>query len=249
MGQRRCKNIKCVFLPVPVKYDGIRKKPRSYSGRAAEMRKYDSVLFDLDGTLTDSGPGIMRSAAYAMNEMKIIQTSDESLRVFVGPPLKDTFMRFGVPKDRVDEAIALYRKCYNAGAKFENIPYPGIEDLLGKLKEEGFRLFVATSKPEELAVEILKHFSMDGYFEVIAGATKDYSRERKDQVLAWLLQTADVGNAVMVGDTEYDVSGAKEHGLPCIGVSWGYGTVGNMRNAGALQIVNTMEELHGALQG
>lgn len=210
---------------------------------------YDSVLFDLDGTLTDSGPGIMRSAAYALEKMGIVPADFNDLRSFVGPPLKDSFVRFGVAAEKADEAIMHYRECYNAGAKFENVPYEGIRDLLGKLQERGCRLYVATSKPEVLAAEILAHFGMAGYFEVIAGATLDHSRERKEQVLAWLLETADVGRTIMVGDTEYDVTGAKEHGIPCVGVSWGYGTAEAMTEAGAVRIVNTADELYRFLAG
>ena len=210
------------------------------------MRRYDSVLFDLDGTLTDSGPGIMKSAAYALKELGI-ETKDKDLRVFVGPPLQDTFLRFGISEERIPEAVALYRKRYRAVGKFENDPYPGIRNLLEELKEKGYRLYVATSKPEAMAVEILRHFEMDPYFERTAGASADDSRRRKEDVIAWLLQKEDVGRAVLIGDTEYDVKGALENGIPCIGVSWGYGTRESMEQSGALTVVNTMDELRALL--
>ena len=209
--------------------------------------RYDSILFDLDGTLTDSGPGIMRCAALAMDELHIpYEKTRDALRVFVGPPLRKTFLRFGVSEDQVEEAIRIYRVHYHQGnGKFENTPYEGIRELLAQLQEEGYALYVATSKPEALAIEILERFDLARYFTIIGGATEDHSRENKNDVIRYLLaKIGDAGHTVMVGDTKYDVEGAADLGIPCIGVAWGYGTVEEMQRAGAAGISYTMEQLH-----
>ena len=203
-----------------------------------------AVFFDLDGTLTDSGEGIINCATLALNHYGIPVPSREEMRVFVGPPLDQTFIRFGVPADKTDEAIKVFRSRYTTVGKFENFPYPGVADMLQSLKEQGHRLFVATSKPEVMANEVLRHFDLDGYFEQIAGATLDGSRSHKADVITYLLGlTGDVGQTLMVGDTAFDVIGAAAHGIPTIGVSWGYGTAEDMEKAGAIAIDHSMEEL------
>lgn len=204
-----------------------------------------TILFDLDGTLTDSGEGIMNCAKLALEHYGIEVPDRESLRVFVGPPLHDTFVKFGVPPQEADHAIEIYRSRYIPIGKFENYPYPGIRELLEKLKADGHRLYVATSKPEGMSKEILEHFDLAQYFEIICGASTDRSRSTKDMVIAYLLeQTGKDLEAVMVGDTAFDVLGAKAHGIPTIGVSWGYGLVDDMEQAGAAAIAHTTEELY-----
>jgi phosphoglycolate phosphatase len=204
-----------------------------------------AVFFDLDGTLTDSGEGIINCAILALEHFGLPIPSREALRVFVGPPLDQSFINHGVPADKTDEAIRVYRSRYTTVGKFENFPYPGVEELLQKLKNAGCRLFVATSKPEGMSVEILEKFGLAHYFEKICGATLDGSRSHKADVIAYLLgQVEGVENVVMVGDTAFDVIGAKAHGIPTIGVSWGYGEVSDMTDAGAVSIANSMEELY-----
>ncbi|MGM9627161.1 MAG: HAD-IA family hydrolase [Faecousia sp.] len=204
-----------------------------------------TILFDLDGTLTDSGEGIINCAIVALEHFHLPIPSREELRVFVGPPLQESFLRFGVPADRVDEAIAVYRSRYIPIGKFENIPYPGIRELLEALKAEGHKLYVATSKPETMSVEILEHFGLAKYFDQICGASMDASRSTKEAVIAYLLeQNGRADNMVMVGDTKYDVIGAKKHGISTIGVAWGYGEVADMLAAGAAAIAQTTEELY-----
>ena len=141
------------------------------------MRK--TVLFDLDGTLTDSGEGIINCAALALRHFGLPVPSREEMRVFVGPPLHETFQRFGVPADRTDEAIRVYRSRYIPTGMFENAPYPGVKELLETLKNEGHTLYVATSKPEEMSVTILERFGLAPYFDRICGASTDTSRSTK----------------------------------------------------------------------
>ena len=204
-----------------------------------------AVFFDLDGTLTDSGEGIINCATLALEHFGLPVPSREAMRVFVGPPLDQSLINHGVPVDRVDEAIRIFRSRYTTVGKFENFPYPGVEELLQTLKDAGCRLFVATSKPENMSVEILEKFHLAPYFEKICGATLDGSRSHKADVIAYLLsQVEGVENVVMVGDTAFDVIGAKAHGIPTIGVSWGYGEICDMENAGAVAIAKTMEELY-----
>lgn len=203
------------------------------------------ILFDLDGTLTDSGEGIMNCAIYALSHYGIEPPSEKELRTFVGPPLTESFARFGVPKDKLEEAIRIYRSRYIPIGKFENHPYPGIRELLERLKADGHKLYVATSKPEAMSIDILEHFDLARYFEKICGASSDLSRNTKGAVIEYLLRECGTQEQVlMVGDTAYDVIGANAHGIPTIGVSWGYGLVEDMRSAGAVAIATTIDELY-----
>lgn len=204
---------------------------------------YDAVLFDLDGTLTDSSEGITRSVQKALHHFGIDGYTRADLRVFIGPPLLETFPQFGVPQERVDEAIAVFRSRYLVQGKFENKPFDGIIEMLEKLKDSGVRLFVATSKPEETAIEILQHFQMDQYFEKICGASFDHSRENKDQIIAYVRQYAGKARMLMVGDTIYDIRGAQKQHIPSVGVSWGFGNSQEMRDGGALTVVSNTREL------
>lgn len=206
------------------------------------------ILFDLDGTLTDSGEGIINCASLALEHFGLSVPSREEMRVFVGPPLSETFQRFGVSADKTEEAIAVYRSRYIPIGKYENTPYPGIRDVLVRLKADGHRLFVATSKPEAMSVDILEHFGLADCFEMICGASFDSSRSKKAEVIAYLLEkNPDAENIVMVGDTAFDVLGAAAHGIPTVGVAWGYGLVEDMERAGARAIAHTMEELYSLL--
>ena len=208
-----------------------------------------SILFDLDGTLTDSGEGIMNCAEFALRHFGIPVPARDTMRVFVGPPLSDTFMRFGVPESNVQEAIEVYRSRYIPVGKYENTLYPGIYQVLEALHRDGFKLYVATSKPEAMSIEILEHFEIAKFFDRICGASMDSSRSTKDEVIAYLLEEVRPdGNLIMVGDTKYDVLGAAVHKLPTIGVSWGYGTVEDLMEAGAASIAHSPVELLSLLQ-
>lgn len=208
-----------------------------------------NILFDLDGTLTDSGEGIMNCAEFALRHFGIPVPARDTMRVFVGPPLSDTFMRFGVPESNVQEAIEVYRSRYIPVGKYENTLYPGIYQVLEALHRDGFKLYVATSKPEAMSIEILEHFEIAKFFDRICGASLDSSRSTKDEVIAYLLEEVRPdGNLIMVGDTKYDVLGAAVHKLPTIGVSWGYGTVEDLIEAGAVSIAHSPVELLSLLQ-
>ena len=203
-----------------------------------------TILFDLDGTLTDSGEGIINCAILALEHFGLPIPTREEMRVFVGPPLHESFINHGVPADRAEEAIRIYRSRYIPIGKFENTPYPGIREMLEGLKAAGHKLFVATSKPEAMSIEILEHFDLARYFDQICGASMDTSRSSKEAVIEYLLhQNGKADNMIMVGDTKFDVLGAKAHGIPTIGVSWGYGEAADMEEAGAVKIANSAQEL------
>jgi phosphoglycolate phosphatase len=203
-----------------------------------------TILFDLDGTLTDSGEGIINCAWLALKHFGLPLPDKETMRVFVGPPLRDSFMRFGVPDEDVETAIEIYRSRYIPIGMFENTPYPGIKSLLGALKAQGHKLFVATSKPEGMATAILEKFQLAPYFDLICGASLDDTRDSKDKVIAYLLEkTGGKDDYIMVGDTAFDVEGAAVNGIPTIGVSWGYGKVEDMEAAGAKAIAHSPAEL------
>ena len=204
-----------------------------------------AIFFDLDGTLTDSGEGIINCAAFALETLGLDVPDRVTMRCFVGPPLRDTFMKFGVREDQTEEAIRIYRSRYLPIGKYENKPYPGVIELLERLRAEGHHLYVATSKPESTAMDVMNHFDIAKYFTLICGATMDGSREEKSQVIAYLLSLIDSpSQAIMVGDTAFDVTGAAAHGIPTIGVSWGYGSVEDMERSGAIGIAHTMDELY-----
>lgn len=214
------------------------------------MTRYRNILFDLDGTLVDSGEGILKCAALALETLKKPLPTPEEMRTFVGPPLVDSFMRFGCTAEEAEEAVRIYRSRYTVTGKYEGFVYPGIEALLQQLKADGCRLFVATSKPETTAIDVLTKFGLAPYFEHIIGATFDRSRSTKSEVIAYLLETVgDVSHALMVGDTAFDVVGAARHGIPCVGVSWGYGTVESIEEAHPIAIVDNTEALCNFITG
>ena len=206
--------------------------------------KYKTILFDLDGTLTDSGEGIINCASLALQYFGIEVPDRKTMRAFVGPPLHEMFIKFGVPADEADTAVAVYRSRYHTVGKFENFPYPGITAMLDTLNRNGHQLLVATSKPEALSIEIMDKFDLSKYFIKICGATLDRSRITKSDVIAYLLENyKSDGEMVMVGDTAFDVTGAAAHGIPTIGVSWGYGSKEEMLQAGAVAIAHSVQEL------
>lgn len=203
-----------------------------------------TILFDLDGTLTDSGEGIINCASLALEKLGLPVPDRENMRVFVGPPLRESFPKFGVRDEDVEEAIAIYRSRYVPIGMFENTPYPGIRAMLAALKVQGHRLYVATSKPESMAKSILEKFELTNYFDAICGATLDGSRDSKEGVIAYTLSQIECYDEIlMVGDTQYDVLGAAENGIRTIGVSWGYGKADDMIAAGAIKIAHSPAEL------
>ena len=218
---------------------------------------YRLALLDLDGTLTDSAPGILSSVRHAYATLGIEPPADDVLRGFVGPPLAENFANHGIPADRMAEAVTAYRDVYAAGRMLENSVYPGVLDALTAARGAGVRLAVATSKPEVYARRIAEHLGIEPFVEGIYGATLDGTRATKADVIEHALVSLAATPAglpspeeiVMVGDREHDVLGAAAHHLTCLGVAWGYAVPGELEAAGALAVVTTPDELGRVLRG
>lgn len=209
-----------------------------------------TILFDLDGTLSDSAPGIFASIEYAFNEMHL-PFPGRSYHL-LGPPLQEIFAMLHVPDERLAEAITHYRARYHTVGLFENTMYDGIPELLSDLVENGDRLALATSKPDVYATRILEHFGLAKYFTFIGGASLDGVRGEKAGVVEHTLKhlgDIDLTNTVMVGDRYHDVLGAAVHGVETIGVLWGYGDRAELNDAGARLLVETPTELGYILVG
>lgn len=207
------------------------------------------VLFDLDGTLVDSAPGIWASVRAAAVALGLPRPTPDQLRAMVGPPLQDGFAAvMGLRGDDVDRAVAAYRAHYTAGAIFEVTVYAGIPGLLAELAAAGATLAVATSKPQPSAVRVLEHTGLLGAFATVHGATFDGTVRHKEQVVAAALAAHPEGrDPVLVGDRAQDVLGAAAHGLPCIGAGWGQAPDGELADAGAAAIAPTPADVPGAL--
>jgi phosphoglycolate phosphatase len=214
--------------------------------------RYEYILFDLDGTLTDSGIGITNSAKYALEKYGIEVSDRSELYRFVGPPLLDSFENFyGFTKEEARTAVEYYREYYRDKGIFENLVYDGIEDLLKTLQDHSRMLIVATTKAEVFAKQILEHFGIAKYFTYIAGSNLDGTRVKKDEVIKYALESCnitDISKAVMIGDRYYDIIGGKEAGIDSIGVLYGYGNRNELVKAGADFIADTVADIGKVLQ-
>lgn len=208
---------------------------------------YDVILFDLDGTLSDSGPGITNSVKYALDKYGIEVKDRRELFRFIGPPLVDSFMMFyGFSAEKALEITHVYREYYSVKGIFENEVYDGIEELLKKLQQVGKKVIVATSKPELFARKIIDHFGLTEYFEYVAGSNMNETRSYKDEVIAYALESCgitDLSKVLMVGDREHDILGAKKIGTDSLGVLWGYGDREELEKAGADYIAEKPQDV------
>ncbi|PJI07936.1 MULTISPECIES: HAD family hydrolase [Clostridium] len=207
---------------------------------------YTHILFDLDGTLTDSGEGIINSFNYALKKFNIDVKDLSSLRKVIGPPLKDSFIDFyNFNENNVDEAVSYYREYFKAKGMFENKVYHGIPILLSSLKEKGFHLVVATSKPTVFSNEILKHFNLYDYFDGVFGSTLDGTLCKKEDIIKYAINELNIknNNAIMIGDREHDMIGASRNNINSIGVTYGFGSSEELKNAGASYVVDAVDEL------
>lgn len=211
------------------------------------MKAYNTVLFDLDGTISDSGEGITNSVKYSLKKFGIIETDYEKLKKFVGPPLYASYEKYyGFSHEEAIKAVEYYREYYNAGGIFELRIYDGIIDLLKYLKKSGKKIILATSKPEIYAEKIAKKFGFYELFDNISGALLDGSRIEKDDIIRYALERvgeSDISKCIMIGDRSYDVLGAKAFNMDSIGVTWGYGDRAELEAAGATYIVDKAEEI------
>lgn len=225
-----------------------------------EKRKFDTLLFDLDGTLVDSSEGITDSVRFALEHYGIHPSSREELYRFIGPPLVDSFMRFcGFSREQAGEATDIYRSRYRVKGVYENRVYDGIKETLSALNEMGVTCALATSKPEIFANTVLDDMGLRPYISFAAGAELDDAegrkrrlRSEKAEVVAYALESlgaADKTRVLMVGDRLHDIEGARANAIPSAGVLWGFGNREELETAGADYIVNSPSELIGIVLG
>ena len=207
---------------------------------------WDILLFDLDGTLTDSGPGIMHAAKTALQSFGIDGLSEQELRYFVGPPLWESFGKY-LPEEQISAAIDRFREYYRETGWLENEPYPGVRECLHTLQAAGKRMYVATSKLESMARQVLTHFDLMQYFDgVCGGIADDPEAGKKVNVVRRALREAECteySRAILSGDREYDIYGGHAAGIQTVGVLYGYGSREELEKAGADALAETPEAL------
>jgi phosphoglycolate phosphatase len=217
------------------------------------MENFQTILFDLDGTLTDPQVGITRSVQYALRHMGIHESDRQKLIPFIGPPLIESFREFyGMDEAEARRAVGFYREYFSQTGIFENVVYPGISDLLQSLRQAGKTLAVATSKPTVFSKKILDYFSLAQYFDLVVGSNLDGTMVEKADVVANVLAKlpkALKNSTVMIGDRKHDVIGAQRNGIASIAVGYGYGTRAELEAAAPTQQVGTIEELAACLLG
>ncbi len=211
------------------------------------MKNYHTIAFDLDGTLTDPKRGLTSAFAYGLRKIGVDFGDIESLKKFIGPPLRDSFKtEYNLTDSDADDALFLFREYFGVYGWWDNELYDGIHELLSSLKASGKTLVLATSKPEVYSSKILKLFDLDKYFDFAEGASFDSSREKKCDVLDYALSKVGVvtpmqkAGAVLVGDTAFDVEGANICGIDSIAVTYGYGKEADLKEAGATYIAKTV---------
>ena len=209
--------------------------------------KYKYILFDLDGTITESGPGIMNSVEYALNKMNREVGERDTLKKFIGPPLTESMEKYyGMSEEEALLGVKYYREYYHDKGIYENRVYDGLEEVLKKINEAGKQAIVATSKPEKYAKIIMDHFHLTKYFACVAGMEMDGGRGTKAQVITYALEKNDItdkSKVLMIGDREHDVVGAHENGLDCLGILYGFGSRKEFEEAGADYIRENVEDI------
>ncbi len=211
------------------------------------MSKYDIVAFDLDGTLTNPERGLIASFKYAHEKMGIEYGSLDSLKRFIGPPLYEEWQScYGISADESSRMLLIFREFYEVYGWWDNEVYKGIPELLASLKSNGKRLAVATSKPEHFAKKILKKFGIADYFDFVGGAASDKSRDKKIEVLEYVLENLGNPNrksVILVGDRRYDAEGARLAGIDSLGVSYGHGSRDELDASGFTFLADTPEQV------
>ncbi len=215
------------------------------------MSKYKYIIFDLDGTITEPFKGISGGIIHALNKFGVEVPDNNTLRKFIGPPLRDSFRDFcGFTAEQAEEATVYYREYYSVNGLVENDIMLGMDEALKTLNEQGYKLYVATSKPEKYAKIILHNLGLISYFDIVAGASFDGTRDKKKLVIEYLLQQIkgkyeafDISEAIMVGDRHFDIKGASFFSMDSIGVTFGYGDYEELSQAGATYVVDTAQEL------
>lgn len=229
---------------VSVKAERFAEKARARKAR--KEADFDLVLFDLDGTLTDSGPGITDCVGRALKKMGKPVPPQDTLRRFIGPPLFCSFTELcGLTPEEADRAVEFYREFYRESGIFNNAVYDGIPETLKALHRAGARLAVATSKPAEMARTVLGRFDLSRYFDFFSAADENDRGSGKEELILQVLERAgcEPGRAVMIGDTKFDAQGARKAGTRFIGALYGFGTEKEMRSEGAEQFARTPADI------
>lgn len=209
--------------------------------------KYKIILFDLDGTITDSKTGIFESLQYALNKLGVPEKKTHEFISWIGLPLQDSFKRvYGFNDDEITKAVEYYREYYSKKGIFENRLYDGMKELLQELFDSQKMLYVASSKPVQFSEQIIKHFGLEKYFKQIIGPQSDLKKLSKADMIAKVIRQypgKDTKTFIMIGDRKYDISGANEAGIDSIGVLFGYGKTEEIEKARPTYIVNSVKEL------
>ena len=211
------------------------------------MKKYDTIAFDLDGTLTNPERGLIASFVYALGKMGVDYGEKAELKRFIGPPIYEEWQRcFGFTPEESAKALLIFREYYSVYGWWDNEIYPGVKEMLERLKRAGKKIILATSKPEIFAKKVLDLFDISKYFDFIGGAATDKTRDKKSEVLEYSLHGVGVydhSRAILVGDRIYDAEGAKLCGIDSLGVLYGHGSESEVRSAGFTYIVNNVDDI------
>lgn len=215
--------------------------------------RYNTIFFDLDGTLSDSALGIIRCLQYSLEKVGIMETEIEKLRCFIGPSLTETYMEgYKMNEQEAMRATAFYRERFEREGIKENAMFEGVGEMLEALKKQQKTLVLATAKPTEHAKEIISYYQIDHYFTVIAGSNFDGTREHKGEVIEFALsqlENVDLERTLMIGDRKHDILGARENGIAAVGVSYGYGSMTELTESNPKKIVHSVAELNKLLVG
>lgn len=211
------------------------------------MKNYEIIIFDLDGTLSNSKEGITKSVQYALDKLGIEEKELDDLKHFIGPPLRDELIKtYGMSKEQAEKGVEYYRERYVPIGLYETEIYPGTEKMLNNLKKAGKYIAMATSKPQNMAEEVLKHLKIEKYFDMVMGAELHGPRQSKKAVLEALfekLENKDKTKYIMIGDTCFDIDGANAVGIDSIGVSYGFGNRAEMLERGAIIMAETTDDV------
>ncbi len=206
-----------------------------------------AILFDLDGTIIDSEEGVTKCVQYALSHFGIEEPDLKALRVFIGPPLRGQFQKiYGLTPEQAEEAVVKYRERYTAVGMYESRLYPYVKEILEHLGNQGYLLALASSKNESACIGILRHFGIDGYFDLIGGATDDGKISEKADVLSMVIKRLGLSGAeecILIGDTRFDALGAKAVHMDCIGVTYGFGSRKELEDAGVVSVFDTLKEV------
>jgi phosphoglycolate phosphatase len=203
--------------------------------------RIDNILFDLDGTLTDPKEGIVNSILFALNKLGIHENNIYELDTFIGPPLRDSFLkRYNLNDDLADKAMLYYREYFSVKGIYENKIYPGVKDLLELLSSRNYQLYVATSKPTVYSDEILNYFKIGDCFKAVIGSNLDNTRTDKTEIISYIISKYGLkaSHSVMIGDRKHDIIGAKNNSMKTIGVTYGYGSLEELLSCQPDFIVN-----------